>query len=72
MKHSRRDFFKKGATALAALSVASSGSLKLFSKKPEKASKSLSILIIIIKPFLTLFQSATCRSVSASKKIKKQ
>jgi len=46
MKHSRRDFFKRGATALAALSVASSGSLKLFSKKTEKASKSLSILIL--------------------------
>jgi len=46
MKHSRRDFSKRGATALAALSVASSGSLKLFSKKTEKASKSLSILIL--------------------------
>tara|TARA_Y100001960_G_C14633641_1_gene807085 strand:- start:29 stop:1159 length:1131 start_codon:yes stop_codon:yes gene_type:complete len=46
MKHSRRDFFKRGATALAALSVGSSGSLKLFSKKTEKASKSLSILIL--------------------------
>ena len=46
MRHSRRSFFKKGAAALAALSFASSGSFKRFSKKPEKASKSLSILIL--------------------------
>jgi 2'-hydroxyisoflavone reductase len=46
MRNSRRDFIKKGAAALAAFSVASSGSLKLFSKKPAKASKSLSILIL--------------------------
>jgi 2'-hydroxyisoflavone reductase len=46
MRNSRRDFIKKGVAGLAALSVASSGSLKLFSKKPEKASKSLSILIL--------------------------
>lgn len=46
MRHYRREFFKKGATALVALSVASSSSLKLFSRKPEKALKSLSILIL--------------------------
>ena len=46
MRHSRRSFFKKGAAALAALSFASSGNFKRFSKKPEKASKSLSILIL--------------------------